>query len=65
MFYFFFQKRGFSNVVYWDNQHKKREYKSLDGKIHKTAGEILYVNTKWREDSFRKQLQDRGYYLYK
>ncbi|XP_047487757.1 probable methyltransferase-like protein 24 [Penaeus chinensis] len=55
------EKRGFRAVSYWDNRQPKLVYKDPDGSTFDTCGEILYVNTNWYKDSFKKKLKDIGF----
>ncbi|XP_042869224.1 uncharacterized protein LOC122251377 [Penaeus japonicus] len=55
------EKRGFRSVSYWDNRQPRLVYQDPQGQVFDTCGEILYVNTNWYNDSFRRRLKHVGF----
>lgn len=43
----YLKAHGFRRVVYWDNLLGKVQLQDENGDLHRTAGEVLYVNTNW------------------
>ncbi|XP_069993235.1 probable methyltransferase-like protein 24 [Penaeus vannamei] len=54
------ETRGFLPVAYWDNIQLDSRYHAPEGSQHDVCGELLYVNTKWYNDTFKRTLRESG-----
>ncbi|XP_063602528.1 uncharacterized protein LOC134778604 [Penaeus indicus] len=51
---------GFRPAVYWDNVQDKYALHDEAGVRYETAGEILFVNTNWYNETFKRVLVEEG-----
>ncbi|XP_069973600.1 uncharacterized protein [Penaeus vannamei] len=51
---------GFRPAVYWDNVQDKFALHVEGGGRFETSGEVLYVNTRWYNDTFKGELRKEG-----
>ncbi|KAK3873746.1 hypothetical protein Pcinc_021253 [Petrolisthes cinctipes] len=53
------EDRGFKKLAYWDNNLSKK-FTDTSGTSHFICGEIHYVNSKWYNSTFKKNLKNLG-----